>query len=140
MPEAGHLGSVFVRFPLALSADFHAAHSALFSDGFSSVTARVRAGQPVRTGTEPPVIAAAIWLSRHRCRFPGAQARRQEERPKSAVIMLVMPVCSGYLSVTVGSAWRTQLDNERGKGPTQRDQPLYCPMPDSHQLAFLHVR
>ena len=56
------------------------------------------------------------------------------------MIMLCMPVCPHYLSLTVSSAWRTQLDNECGTAPAQRDRPLRCPTPDHHQRAFLHVR
>jgi len=39
------------------------------------------------------------------------------------MIMLLMPVCHSYLSLTVSSAWRAQLDNECGKAPVQRDRP-----------------
>ena len=56
------------------------------------------------------------------------------------MIMLLMPVCHSYLSLTVSSAWRAQIDNKCGKAPAQRDRPLRNPAPDCHQRAFLHVR
>ena len=81
-----------------------------------------------------------ISLPWHRCSFPDAQNRCQRARPYCAFIVPCMPVCSHSLSLILSSASRTQLDNERGSAPAQRDRPPRGSAPDCPLRAFPHVR